>query len=161
MPEQTAANIFISNAVKGMPMTPYKHTRHRPMLYVDIGDVCRAFEAYAMIALRQTKDIPATNTVNLMHPSPITILQLARIVRRKFANLAKTRHGPRIEIVDKGIAELYSPRESKLFRVDVSKARKLLGGTALICPENSIERILTRRIEELRKSGHQTVSLGV
>jgi len=47
MPEKTAANIFISKGLRGELITPYRHSMHRPMLYVDVNDVCRAFEAYA------------------------------------------------------------------------------------------------------------------
>jgi len=46
MPEKIAANIFIEKGLKGEPLTPFKHSMYRPMLYVDIRDVVKAFEIY-------------------------------------------------------------------------------------------------------------------
>lgn len=42
MPERPATNIFITRGLRGEPITPYKHSMYRPMLYVDIEDVCKA-----------------------------------------------------------------------------------------------------------------------
>jgi len=46
MSEKTAVKIFIKQALAGKPLTPYRHSMYRPMLFVDINDVCRAFKAY-------------------------------------------------------------------------------------------------------------------
>jgi nucleoside-diphosphate-sugar epimerase len=51
MPKESAANIFIEEGLKAQPMTPYKHIMHKPMLYVDIRDVCEAFESFTNMAL--------------------------------------------------------------------------------------------------------------
>lgn len=40
MPKKSAANIFIDRGLKGETITPYRHSMHRPMLYV-------ALEMYA------------------------------------------------------------------------------------------------------------------
>lgn len=53
MPEKTAANIFIERGLRGESITPYKHSMYRPMLYVDINDICKAFEIYAKKFLNQ------------------------------------------------------------------------------------------------------------
>jgi len=47
MPEKTAANIFMERGLKGEAITPYRYSMHRLMLYVNIGDICQAFEIYA------------------------------------------------------------------------------------------------------------------
>ena len=47
MPEKTAANIFIDSGLRGKPLTPFRHSMFRPMLYVDVDDVCRAYENFA------------------------------------------------------------------------------------------------------------------
>jgi UDP-glucose 4-epimerase len=52
MPEKTAANIFIERALRGETITPYKHSMYRPMLYVDIEDVCLAYERFAIKILK-------------------------------------------------------------------------------------------------------------
>jgi nucleoside-diphosphate-sugar epimerase len=43
MPVKTAANIFIENGLAGKPLTPFKQSMYRPMLYVDIKDIAKAY----------------------------------------------------------------------------------------------------------------------
>lgn len=47
MPEKTATNIFITRGLRGGPITPYKHSMYRPMFYVDIEDICKAYKVFA------------------------------------------------------------------------------------------------------------------
>lgn len=47
MPRKTAANLFISHGLSGEAITPYKDSMHRPMLYIDVGDVQKGFASYA------------------------------------------------------------------------------------------------------------------
>lgn len=35
VPEKIAANIFIESTPKGQPISPFRHSMYRPMLYVD------------------------------------------------------------------------------------------------------------------------------
>ncbi len=49
MPELTAASISIRNASLRQRPTPHRHSMHRPMLFVDVEDVCRAYEAVGKI----------------------------------------------------------------------------------------------------------------
>src|SRR5208282_2531122 len=86
MPAKTAANIFIDQALSGQPLTPYDNSMHRPMLYINVDDLCRAFESYS----RRIIDGTFTKTgnslaevVNVYYPHPITILELAVIVKNE------------------------------------------------------------------------------
>jgi UDP-glucose 4-epimerase len=151
MPPGTAANIFIDNALKGVPMTPFRHTLHRPMLYVDLGDVCRAFESLALQILGNdpmSREEPAI--VNLVCPPPLTIIELARIVQKKVIRLTHGTKKPKVQIVDKGIRPIYTSRDKRLFAVDISRARRLLGNGRLTTPSQSIEMMLSKRMQAMK-----------
>jgi nucleoside-diphosphate-sugar epimerase len=148
MPTQTAASIFIEKALKGEPITPFKETMHRPMLYVDIHDVCKAFESLGTRILNGElmKQGSAAELVNLAWPSPLTIVELARTVQRSFIKLTDGTIAPKIEVVDKGVKPIYTPRDKQLFKLKISKARKFLGLKKLTSPQESIDRIIANRI---------------
>jgi nucleoside-diphosphate-sugar epimerase len=153
MPEQTAANIFLENSLKGEPLTPFKHTQHRPMLYVDIHDLCTAFESFAEILLinGMRKKQFDLKTVNLMSPSPITILELAKMVQRLVTKETNGRLKPKIIVVDKGIKPIFSLKDKHLFRVDNSRALKLIGSKSMINPEQSIHQMIINRLKESKQ----------
>jgi len=150
MPPGTAASIFIDNALKGLPMTPFAHALHRPMLYVDLGDVCKAFESLAFRILdNDPVDSETPTIVNLFCPPPLTIIELARIVQKKVIKLTRGAESPKIRIVDKGTKPIYTSRDKRLFTVDVSRARRLLRNDRLISPSQSIELILMKRMRAM------------
>jgi len=144
MPEKTAANIFITGGLAGLSMTPYKHSMYRPMLFVDVRDICRAFESFANKILNNdiTKDYNIPHIINVMYPEPITILELAQIISDTIARLTDSKIVPSIEIVDKGLPSLFSQDDKNKFKVDVSKAVNFLGINMFTTPEQSIERIV-------------------
>jgi UDP-glucose 4-epimerase len=152
MPEKTAANIFIENGLKGKPLTPFKHSMYRPMLYVDINDVCYAFEVYARKILRGEvkKGNSLDHIINLYYPEPITILELAEIVKNAIAKLTGGSVIPRIEIIDQGVKPLFQGNDKLKFSVDVSKSFKVLGINRLTQPREAIERIIRFRLSSIR-----------
>ena len=84
MPAKTAANLFISNGLRGETITPYNDSMYRPMLYIDIGDVQKGVESYAKRILSGVIRKGANSlhhVVNLCWPDPVTIFELAEIVR--------------------------------------------------------------------------------
>ncbi|MHA1594059.1 MAG: NAD-dependent epimerase/dehydratase family protein [Candidatus Baldrarchaeia archaeon] len=150
MPEKTAANIFIERGLRGEPITPFKHSMYRPMLYVDINDVCRAFEQYIKKILNgeiKKEGGSLSHIVNLYYPDPITILELAEIVRDAIVKATGGRVNPPIEIVDHGLPPLFDKDDKYRFKVDVSRALKFLGMEKLTHPRESIERIVKARLE--------------
>lgn len=52
---------------------------------------------------------------------------------------------PKIEIVDKGIAPLFMEEDKNRIKVDLSKAKKLLGSEKLKSPKESIREIVKQR----------------
>jgi nucleoside-diphosphate-sugar epimerase len=145
MSEQSAAKMFVDSALRGQPITPYKHSGYRPMLFVGIEDVCQAFTTLATLTLANKLPTPGANIVNLFWPKPVTIIELARIVQRQIRSLnPKTKS--KVEVIDKGIPSIYSREDWGQTRIDISKARNLLGIHKLISPQESIRRILTNRL---------------
>lgn len=147
MPKLTAANQFIEKALRGEPITPYKHTLHRTMLYVDIQDVCKAVTAFCEIMINNNMRETAAKVLNLVSPYPITIIELAEIVQKRVTELTNGRLKPRIEIIDKGINQLYSAEDKGAFKVDISRVREFLGLEELIHPLESVDRIIRTRLE--------------
>jgi nucleoside-diphosphate-sugar epimerase len=149
MPKLTAANIFIDNAIRGEPLAPYEHSMYRPMLYVDIADVCRAFHSYAQKILqggtRKTGD-SLHSIVNVFYPEPITILELAGIVKDCVTECSAGRIRPEVVTRKTGQNSPYTPNDKELMRVDVSKAKEFLGIEALTHPRAVIDRIVRSRI---------------
>jgi len=149
MPEKTAASIFIEQALKGEAITPFKHSMHRPMLYVDIEDVCRAYETLAVKILngeiKKGKNSLA-HIVNVYYPTPITILELAQIVRKIVIKLTNNAIQPRIEILDMGQSHVVKERKKNTIKVNIKKAMNFLGLRKFKSPEESIERILKKRL---------------
>ncbi len=146
MPENAAANIFISKGLLGEAITPYAHSMHRPMLYVDIVDVCRAFEAYAKKTLENVLDTKNDNVVNLVWPEPITILELANIVKDKIVECSQEKISPEIKVINTGLPVLYAAEDKKRILVDISKAEDLLSMKRLNAPSQTIERIIRARM---------------
>jgi UDP-glucose 4-epimerase len=156
MPEKTAANIFIENGLKGKPLTPFKHSMHRPMLYVDVNDACCAFEAYARKILEgEMKKSNLPDHINIYYPEPITILELAEIVKNAITKLTNGNIVPRIEIVDQGTKQLFHENDKTKFKVDITKSFKVLGINKLTHPRESVERIIRTRLSSSRGNFEQ------
>ena len=153
MPEKTAAQIFITRALKGQTITPYRHTMYRPMLYVDIDDVCAAFESFCLKMLSGDikKEINSlAHIVNIYYPEPVNILQLAEMIAKKVAKDTQNNVRPQIEIVDNGQQPLFNEHDKERIKVDLRKAASLLGLTNFKSPEETIERIITSRTTSIQ-----------
>ena len=153
MPEKTAANIFIERGLKGEAITPYKHSMHRPMLYVDIDDICRAFKAYAKKILNdeiEKSGNSLAHIVNVCYPEPITILELAKMVKETIIEYTSGKLRPKIEIVDKGISPLFMKEDKNRIKVDITRAKKLLGINKLKSPEESIREIIRKLLSSIQ-----------
>jgi UDP-glucose 4-epimerase len=151
MPEKTAANIFISKGLKGESITPYKHCMHRPMLYVDIEDVCKAYEILIRKILSgklEKRGNSLSHIINVYYPEPITILELATIVRNVIMKYTDGKVKPRIKIVDEGKPILFTKKDKDKMKVDITKAEKMLG-QKFTNPAEPIEKIVKERIRSI------------
>ena len=149
MPEKTAANIFITRGLAGKSITPYKHSMHRPMLYVDIGDIYKAYERFAGNIINgqfgKTGN-SLSHIVNVYYPEPLTIMELAKIVRDAVIKCTRGKVKPPIEIIDHGKPLLYDEEDKDKIRVDVTKAQKMLDLEKLTSPRESIEKIIKNEL---------------
>ncbi len=148
MPEKTAAAIFMTNGLQGKPITPFKHSLHRPMLYTDINDICEAFEVYSRKILEREMDEKPdySRIVNICWPEPITILNLAEIVKDSIVKYSNGKIKPKIEIVDQGRPTLFKPEDQDLIKVDISRAARFLGFGKMTDPRKTIERLVRARL---------------
>ena len=116
MPKKTAANIFIERGLKGESITPYKHSMYRPMLYVDINDICSAYEKFSTKILKAEVDCGGNSLAhifNVYYPKPVTILELAESIRDAIVKQTKGKVNPKVEIVDVGQQNLFESRDSR------------------------------------------------
>ena len=149
MPEKTAANIFLTRGLKGEAITPYKHSMYRPMFYVDISDVCEAFESFAWKILNDEVERigdSSCHIFNLTYPIPITILDLATIVRDAIIKQSLGEIRPEIQIIDKGLPNLYEASCGEQIAIDMRKVRESLGVKEMTSPKDAVERIVAQKI---------------
>ena len=149
MPETTAANLFIDHGLKGESITPYKHSIYRPMLYVDISDVCIAFKTYIKKILDNKITInrnSLSHIVNIYYPKPITILELAQYIRDSIVEMTNGRVRPEIEIVDKGMPLLFTENDIKNIKINIDKVKSFLEIDQLTNPKDSIKAIIRSKI---------------
>lgn len=150
MPEKTAANIFISQGVEGKSLTPYKHTMYRPMLYVDIRDICRAFTSFTGKILGDRVDKEGNSLAHIFNvawPEPITILDLAQMVQEAVQKYSQGEIIPKIEVVETGLPPLFSPEDKGMIKIDNRKALDFLDLHPLIDPRTTIDRLVKERIQ--------------
>lgn len=153
MPEKTVANIFIENGLGGKSLTPFKHSMFRPMFYVDVDDVCRAYEDFARKILNdevKEKGNSLAHIFNVYYPEPVTILELAEIVRDAIVKCSDSRIEPGIEVVDTGQPSMFGEKDKKLVRVDMSKVLNFLELGRLKSPKESIEELVRARVKKMR-----------
>lgn len=149
MPEKTAANIFISKGLSGEPLTPFKQSMYRPMLYVDICDVCEAYGRFAKKILNDETPKEGTSlahVVNLWYPEPITIIDLANITREAIIEYTKGEIQPRVEIVDNGQQILFEAEDKMKIKVDVSRVTSFLAMDKLKDPTTSMKELVRSAI---------------
>lgn len=146
MPEKTAANIFIEQAINNKPITPYSHSAYRPMLYVDIRDVCTSFYLFSKKIFEAKNPQSLSTSINLCWPKPITIIELAELVKKTVAGLTNNMLNPEVKIVETGQLPIYSKSSAKGFRVNVEKAKSFLGMRKLTSPKASLSRIIRKRL---------------
>jgi UDP-glucose 4-epimerase len=147
MSKKTAAGAFITEGIEGRRITPFKHSMYRPMLYVDVYDVCQGFKGFAQKIIRgeiDNKLDSLAHVVNLMWSKSITIVDLATIVRNTIIEQTQGKITPEIEIIDQKKPVIYS--KEKVITVDCQRAQSLLGINKLTTPQESIARIIRRRL---------------
>lgn len=152
MPKKTAANIFIERGIRGETLTPYKHSMYRPMLYVDVLDIAKAFKAFVDRVfsgdIKKDNKGSLSHIVNVVWHEPITIYDLAVIIKSLIEKHTNGKISPEIEIVDTGQPMVYNEDDKKKLRVDTTKVKELLGIEKLASPEEVLERLILARLKK-------------
>jgi len=121
------------------------------MLYIDINDICKAFESFAT-GIFEGKIKKESNSlaymINVFYPKPTTVIEMAEIVKDSIIKNTNKRIKPKIEIVDTGHPSLFTKRDKTLFKVDVNKASNFLGLKKLTSPKKSIDAIVKTRLSK-------------
>lgn len=149
MPEKTAANIFISRGLKGESITPYKHSMYRPMLYVDLDDVCNIFSVYVDKIIRKKiakNNNGLDNIINVYWPKPLTIYDLALLIRNSIIENTEEKIIPEIEVVDFGEPMLFDENDKNLMRIDQTRINNFLDDVELTDPKDTINKLIKNRI---------------
>lgn len=152
MPEKTAANIFITQGLEGNPLTPFNNSMFRPMLYVDILDVCRAYKSFAHQILNGTimkRENSLTDIFNVYYPEAINIYDLAHFVKSAIEENTSGKVSPIINIIDTHQPALFRKEDKLKVVVDISKALHGLNLEKLKSPRESIETIVKERMVTL------------
>ena len=73
MRNNTAAGKFITKALDGDDVTPYKHSMNKPMFFVSMNDVCKSFKSFIdYILTKDKKNIGDVDHIfNLAYPTPV------------------------------------------------------------------------------------------
>jgi len=150
--DQEYPHLEVTKGLKGEPITPYKHSMHRPMLYVDIDDICKAYMVFALKIIEG--DLikignSLSHIVNVYYPMPITILELSQIIKDIIFEYTNGEINPQIRIVDKGEPLAFTEKDKDKIRVDITKANKLLGLEKLTNPMESIKKIIEARYHKV------------
>ena len=151
MPKKTAANIFIEKGLNGEAITPFKHSMHRPMLYVDVRDICRAFEAFTRKIIHNEFEKASKSldhVFNVYYPKPITILELAEIVKDAIIKLSNGKIVPKIEIVDTGQESFFTREDKYKISININKALKYLELEKLKHPKETINEIIKNKLAQ-------------
>jgi UDP-glucose 4-epimerase len=122
------------------------------MLYIDIVDVCKAFQKFALKILNGKMEKTGNSLahiVNVCYPEPINILELAEVVRKAIKRHTNNLVNPKIEIVDTGHPSLFDEKDKEKFKVNISKAKDLLGLNHLKSPDETIDEMVKNRIEKI------------
>lgn len=129
MPEKTAANIFINQALNNKDITPYRSTRYRPMLYADVNDINEAINRLIKI-LDSDCEI-----IHIAYPEPINIVELGQKIK-ELSNSSSE-----VKVVDNAEDE-FKPEDKDYCYMDSTRLKEKLGMGNLISTEQSLKRII-------------------
>jgi len=114
---------------------------------VAIEDVCKAFHARVerIVDGETGTAASARHVFNLFYPEPITILELAELIRDAVILHTDGGVNPEIKVVDKGLHVLFGPENKHSMRTDVSDLNSLLNVSKMKSPKEAIFEIVKGR----------------
>jgi len=153
MKDEIAVNLFINQALNGKEITPYKHSMHRPMLFITINDVCKAFKSFVEVIFSKEKTQTSSieHIINLAHPNPMSILDVAEMIKRSIEKHSNGKIIPIVSIVDKNLPQFFDVEDKNRINFDITKIHNFLKIDKLIEPKMFIDNLIKKRISELSK----------
>jgi nucleoside-diphosphate-sugar epimerase len=118
---------------------------YRPMLFVDIEDVCKAYEVVVDRVLEGGLR-GANNVFNIVYPEPITVIELAEYIKQIVYEETNGRINPPIEIVDKGLPSAFTLEDKHRFQVKIDRVRDVLGLNRLKNPIESLKVLINEHL---------------
>ena len=154
MRNDTAAGKFITKALDGDDVTPYKHSMNKPMFFVSMNDVCKSFKSFIdYILTKDKKNIGNVDHIfNLAYPTPVKIIDLANSIIDSVKKNSNGKILPKLSIVDLGIEETDSQIVEKSTQIDISKINEYLNISSLTKPEDMIDQIIRSRLDKMDES---------
>jgi nucleoside-diphosphate-sugar epimerase len=111
------------------------------MLFVDVEDVCKAYEVVVGKVL--AGGLRGVNNVfNIVYPEPVTVIELAEYVKQIVYEETGGRINPCIEVVDKGLPSAFSPEDKNRFQVKIDRVRDALDLKYLKNPIESLRALI-------------------
>ena len=150
----TAAGKFITKALAGDDVTPYKHSMNKPMFFVSMNDVCKSFKSFIdYILTKDKKNIGDVDHIfNLMYPTSMKIIDLANSIIDSVKKNSNGKILPKLSIVDLGIEETDSQIVEKSAQIDISKIKECLNISSLTKPEDVVDQIIRSRLDKMDES---------
>ena len=154
MRDDTAAGKFITKALAGDEVTPYKHSMNRPMFFVSMNDVCQSFKSFIdYILMKDKKNIGNVDHIfNLAYPTPMKIIDLANSIIDSVKKNSNGKISPKLSIVDMGVEETHSQIVDKSVQLDISRINEYLNISSLTKPEDVIDQIIKSRLDKMDES---------
>jgi hypothetical protein len=119
------------------------------MLYVDINDVCNLFSVYVDKIINKEIDVnngSLENIVNIYWPKPLTIYDLAILIRENVIESTNKKIMPEIEIVDTGTPMMFDEDDKNKMKVDQTRISNFLGSIKLTDPKTTLNRLIKSKI---------------
>jgi len=85
---------------------------------------------------------------NVYYPEPVTIIELAEIVREAIVKYSQGEIDPEINVVDTGQPSVFNENDKRLIKVDTSKALDFLEMEKLKSPKESVEDIVRLKVSD-------------
>ena len=157
MRNDTAAGKFITKALAGDDVTPYKHSMNKPMFFVSMNDVCKSFKSFIdYILTKDKKNIGDVDHIfNLAYPTPVKIIDLANSIIDSVKKNSNGKILPKLSIVDLGIEGIDSQIQHQaraMTQIDISKINEYLNISSLTKPEDVIDQIIRSRLDKMDES---------
>jgi len=142
---------FVEEGVHGRALRPYRHSMHRPILYVDIEDVCKGFAAFinSIVTGEGGHNVGSlAHVANLFWPEPVSVLDLAKLIKDEVRRQTSRKISPRITLEDKDLPVDYAESDKRAFHVDSSRSMRFLGLNSLVTPKESVGKLVARSLSD-------------